>query len=100
MYPIDLEGKKGIIFGIANHRSIAWAIAQILGEAGAQLALTYQNERLRKRVSELGETLKGSLLLECDVTSDDQIASVFAEVAQNFGSLDFLVHSIAYANRG
>ncbi len=99
MYPIDLGGKKGIIFGVANNRSIAWAIAQILAGAGARLAFTYQNERLRDRVSKLAGTLDSPLLLECDVTDDEQIASVFAEVARQFGGLDFLVHSIAYANR-
>ena len=99
MYPIDLAGKKGIIFGIANNRSIAWAIAQILNGAGAQLALTYQNERLLERVSKLAEALGGSLLLECDVSNDEQIDSVFREVAERFGALDFLVHSVAYAQR-
>ena len=70
MYPIELEGKKGIVFGVANNRSIAWAIAQVLGEAGAQLAITYQNERLRERVSKLAETLGNSVVLECDVGDD------------------------------
>jgi len=99
VYQIDLGGKKGLIFGVANNRSIAWAIAQILSRAGAQLALAYQNERLRERVSKLAETLEGTLLLECDVTSDKQIDSVFKAVDQGFGGLDFLVHSIAYASR-
>ena len=99
MYRIDLAGKKGVIFGAANNRSIAWAIAQILHEAGAQLALTYQNERLRDRVSKLAGTLEGALVLECDVSDDEQISSVFSEVEHRFGGLDFLVHSIAYANR-
>jgi enoyl-[acyl-carrier protein] reductase I len=99
VYPIDLAGKKGIIFGVANNRSIAWAIAHILGGAGAQLALTYQNERLKDRVSNLAETLEGALVLECDVTDDQQIESVFGEVGERFGGLDFLVHSVAYANR-
>ena len=99
MYPIDLGGKKGIVFGVANDRSIAWAIARILGGAGAQLALTYQNERLMGRVSKLAQTLDEALLLECDVSNDDQIASVFGEIAQRFGGLDFLVHSVAYAVR-
>jgi len=99
VYPIDLAGKKGIIFGIANNRSIAWAIAQILNGAGAQLALTYQSERLRERVSKLAESLGDSLLLECDVSNDEQIDSVFREVADRFGALDFLVHSVAYAQK-
>ena len=99
MYPIDLGGKKGLIFGVANNRSIAWAIAQILNGAGAQVALAYQSERLKERVLKLAETLDGALLLECDVSSDEQIASVFTEVARQFGNLDFLVHSVAYAVR-
>ena len=99
MYPIDLRGKKGMVVGVANNRSIAWGIAQVLSSAGARLAFTYQNERLRERVSKLAETLEGALLLECDVTRDDQIESVFGAVAQQFGGLDFLVHSIAFANR-
>ena len=99
MYPVDLDGKKCIVFGVANNHSIAWAIAQTLAGAGAQLALTYQNQRLRARVSALAETLERALLLECDVSDDEQIATVFQEVAQQFGGLDFVVHSIAYANR-
>ena len=96
MYPIDLEGKNGIVFGVANDRSIAWAIAQVLQQAGARLAFTYQNERLKDRVAKL---VGGSLLLECDVSDDQRIASVFGEVAEQFGNLDFLVHSVAFANR-
>ena len=99
MYSIDLEGKKGLVFGVANNRSIAWAIAQLLGEAGASLALAYQGERLKSRVEELASTLQEPLLLECDVTSDQQIESLFEQVAGAFGGLDFLVHSIAFANR-
>ncbi len=99
MYPIDLDGKKGLIFGVANNRSIAWAIAQVLHAAGARLAFAYQNERLGERVSKLAETMDGSLLMECDVTSEDNIASAFAQVAEGFGGLDFLVHSIAFAVR-
>lgn len=99
MYPIDLEGKKGLVFGVANNRSIAWAIAQVLGAAGVRLAITYQNERLKERVSKLAETLDSALLLPCDVSDDEQMASVFNEVDRAFGSLDFLIHSVAYANR-
>ncbi|MCE2463206.1 MAG: enoyl-ACP reductase [Dehalococcoidia bacterium] len=99
MYQIDLSGKKGIVFGVANDRSIAWAIAQILSGAGAHLVLTYQNERLRGRVSKLAESLDNALMLECDVSDDEQIASVFQGVAREFDNLDFLVHSIAYASR-
>ncbi len=99
MYPIDLAGKVGLILGVANHRSIAWAIARALHNAGARLALTYQGERLRERVSKLADTLEGSAILECDVTDDGQIEAVFKDIASRYGNLDFLVHSIAYANR-
>ena len=99
MYPIDLSGKKGIVFGVANDRSIAWAIARALGEAGAQLALTYQNDRLKERVVRLADTLEGAITLPCDAADDEQISSLFAQVGEEFGDISFLVHSIAYANR-
>jgi enoyl-[acyl-carrier protein] reductase I len=99
LYPIDLSGKKGIVFGVANDRSIAWAIANILAQAGARLALTYQNDRLKDRVVRLAGTLDEALTLPCDATDDDQIAGVFQQVGESFGDISFLVHSIAYANR-
>ena len=99
MYPIDLSGRKGIVFGVANDRSIAWAIASTLAQAGARLALTYQNERLKDRVVRLADTLEGGLALPCDATDDDEIVSVFERVSEAFGDISFLVHSIAYANR-
>ena len=99
MYPIDLSGKRGVILGVANERSIAWAIAEILAQAGARIALTYQNERLKDRVSGLADTLDGALLLECDATDDRQISDMFQQVEAEFGEISFLVHSIAFANR-
>ena len=99
MYPIDLSGKKGIVFGVANDRSIAWAIAKILGEAGARLALAYQNERLQERVTRLADTLDGAIALPCDASDDGQIQRVFEQVGDAFGDISFLVHSIAFANR-
>ena len=99
MYSIDLKGKKGIIFGVANDRSIAWAIAQILDGAGVQLALAYQNERLLDRVSKLAKTCRDAIILQCDLSDDGQIESLFDDVRQQLGGLDFLVHSVAYANR-
>ena len=99
MYPIDLSGKKGIVFGVANDRSIAWAIAKILGEAGARLALAYQNERLQERVTRLADTLDGAIALPCDASDDAQIQGVFEQVGDAFGDISFLVHSIAFANR-
>jgi enoyl-[acyl-carrier protein] reductase I len=99
VYPIDLSGKSGVVFGVANERSIAWAIASALARAGAQLALTCQGERLKERVVRLADSLEGSLVLECDATNDDQIAAVFQKVGEIFGDICFVVHSIAYAQR-
>jgi enoyl-[acyl-carrier protein] reductase I len=92
-----LEGKTGIVFGVANKRSIAWAIAQALAGAGMRLAFTYQGERLKEKVEELTASLPGSLLLPCDVTSDAEIEAVYASVDREFGKLDALLHSVAFA---
>lgn len=92
-----LEGKSGIIFGVANKRSIAWAIAQALSGAGMRLAFTYQGERLKETVEGLTAGIDGALLLPCDVTSDEEIDRVFGQVGESFGKLDALVHSVAYA---
>lgn len=99
MYPIDLSGKYGLIFGVANKRSIAWAIAQCLAQAGARLAFTYQGERLKPKVAELTDSLPQALLLPCDVSDDAQIASVFKQISESFSQLDYLVHSVAFAPR-
>ncbi len=99
MYPIDLKGKKGVVLGVANDRSIAWSIARVLGQAGARLALTYQGERLKERVTRLADTLEGALVIPCDATDDDQIEALFKSVKEEFGDISFLVHSIAYANK-
>jgi enoyl-[acyl-carrier protein] reductase I len=94
-----LEGKTGIIFGVANKRSIAWAIAQALSREGMRLAFTYQGERLKESVEELTTKMSDSLLLGCDVTADSEIDAVFKEVDEKFGKLDVLVHSVAFAPR-
>jgi enoyl-[acyl-carrier protein] reductase I len=95
-----LKDKFGLIFGVANKRSIAWATAQSLSEAGARLAFTYQGERLRENVEGLTrETMPNSLLLQCDVTRQDEVDETFKSVKEEFGRLDFLIHSIAYAPR-
>ena len=94
-----LEGKTGIIFGVANKRSIAWAIAQALSAQGMRLAFTYQGERLKESVEELTTKMSGSVLLPCDVTSDTEIDAVFKTVDEQFGKLDVLVHSVAFAPR-
>src|SRR5947208_15644076 len=94
----QLAGKTGIIFGVANKRSIAWAIAQAWARAGATLAFTYQGERLKENVEELAGTFGAdTLLLPCDVTSDEQIDRVFAEAGRKFGKLHLLLHSVAFA---
>ena len=93
----DLSGKHGLVVGVANRRSIAWAIAQAAGAAGARLAVTYQGERLEDNVRELSETLDSPLVMPLDVTADDQIAAVAAAIDRDFGGLDFLVHCAAFA---
>ncbi len=94
-----LEGKRGLIIGVANKRSIAWGIAQKATEAGAQLCLTYQNERLGENVRELATELKQPLLTMMDVGSDSQIVMAFDEIRKKWGKLDFVVHAVAYAPR-
>jgi enoyl-[acyl-carrier protein] reductase I len=92
-----LDGKHGLILGVANKRSIAWAIAQALAGAGMRLAFTYQGDRLKENVEELAATVPGSILYPCDVGSDTDIAAVFDGITRDFGVLDTLVHSVAYA---
>jgi enoyl-[acyl-carrier protein] reductase I len=95
----ELTGKTGLIVGVANKRSIAWAIAQALAARGARLAVTYQGERLQENVRELCASLTDPLILPLDVTDDGQIAQVFEAVGGAFGGLDFLVHGAAFAPR-
>jgi enoyl-[acyl-carrier protein] reductase I len=94
-----LSNKSGLIVGVANKRSIAWAIAQAASSAGARLALTYQGERLEENVRELSAGLTDPVVLPCDVTDDAQIASVFEQLERSFGGLDFVVHGAAFAAR-
>jgi len=94
-----MAGKRGIIFGVANEMSIAWGIAQQLHAAGATLGFTYLNGSLEKRVRPLAESLGSTLILPCDVASDEQIEQTFAAVQKAWGKLDFMVHSLAFANR-
>src|SRR4051794_19998510 len=92
------EGKRGLVLGVANKRSIAWSIAKRLADGGAQLAFTYQGERIEKSVRELADSVSSPLVTACDVRSDDDVARVFEEVGQAFGGqLDLLVHSVAFA---
>jgi len=92
------EGKRGLVLGVANKRSIAWAIARRLAAAGAELAFTYQGERIEKSVRELAGSVSSPLVTECDVRSDEDVARVFREVGEAFdGGLDLLVHAVAFA---
>jgi enoyl-[acyl-carrier protein] reductase I len=93
----DLAGKHGLIVGVANKRSIAWAIAQAAQAAGARLALTYQSERLEENVRELAEKLERPIVAPCDVAFDEQIADLVATIDREFGGLDFFVHGAAFA---
>ncbi|MDX6404745.1 MAG: enoyl-[acyl-carrier protein] reductase [Blastocatellia bacterium] len=95
-----LKNKQGIIFGVANKRSIAWATAQALHEAGARLAFTYQGDRLKDNVEGLTKAeMPDSPLISCDVTKQEEVDETFKRVAAEFGRLDFLIHSIAFAPR-
>jgi enoyl-[acyl-carrier protein] reductase I len=94
-----LQGKHGLIVGVANKRSIAWAIAQAASAAGARLAVTYQGERLEENVRELAEGLDRPLILPCDVTSDAQLDALFTAIDGEFGGLDFVVHGAAFARK-
>src|SRR5438876_3159286 len=93
----DLSGKHGLIVGVANKRSLSWAIAQAAARAGARLALTYQGERLEENVRELAAKLEQPLVVPCDVASDQQIADLAASLDREFGGLDFLIHGAAFA---
>jgi len=99
MFTLDLSGKTGAVFGVANHRSLAWSIAQQLHAAGARLAFSYAGERLKDKVESLAGTLEGSLVFDCDVTRDEDIARVFQKLSGSFDKLSYLVHSVAFANK-
>jgi enoyl-[acyl-carrier protein] reductase I len=94
-----LEGKKALIFGVANDKSIAWAVAEAYRREGAEVALAYAGEAVAKRVIPLGESIDARLILPCDVRSDADLAELFAAVDKLWGGLDILVHSVAFANK-
>src|SRR5688572_24819985 len=94
-----LEGKTGLVMGVANKRSIAWGIANAANKAGARLILTYQNERLGENVRELAPQLNDPILLECDVASDEQIQTLMSRIGEQAGHLDFIAHVLAFAPR-
>jgi enoyl-[acyl-carrier protein] reductase I len=92
-----LQGKRGIIFGVANKRSLAWAIAQAAHREGAEIALTYQSDRLKENVEELAPEVGAKLLLQCEATQEADLTRVFGTLEKEWGSLDFMVHAIAFA---
>ena len=94
-----MTGKKGLIMGVANKRSIAWGIARACAEQGAEIAFSYQGEALKKRVAPLAEEIGVSQLLECDVTNEDSVAAAFAALGEVWGELDFVVHAIAFSDK-
>lgn len=94
-----LEGKKALIFGVANDKSIAWAVAEAYRREGAEIALAYAGEAVAKRVIPLAESIGATLVLPCDVRSDADLAELFATVGSTWGGLDILVHSVAFANK-
>lgn len=94
-----MEGKRGLIMGVANNRSIAWGIAQACHEQGAELAFTFQGEALGKRVTPLAESLGSDIVLDCDVTDDESMDNVFATLEEKWGKLDFLVHAIGFSDK-
>jgi enoyl-[acyl-carrier protein] reductase I len=92
-----LENKQGLVIGVANHRSIAWAICRSLATAGARLAVTYQNERLEATVRKLASELPGAHVMPCDLMVEDDVTRLYEDLGRTFGRLDFLVHSVAFA---
>jgi enoyl-[acyl-carrier protein] reductase I len=99
MYTIDLTGKNALVMGVANHRSLSWAIAQCLHQAGANLCITYQGERLQKMVEELVSGQERITVAECDVTKDESIDAVARRLESERGSIEMLVHGIAFARK-
>ena len=94
-----MAGKRGLVMGVANNRSIAWGIAKACADQGAELAFTYQGEALQKRVLPLAESVGSNLVMPCDVTDAASMDAVFERLSKEWGKLDFLVHAIAYANK-
>src|ERR1700688_4303646 len=94
-----MAGKKGLVMGVANERSIAWGIAKACHEQGAKVAFTFQGEALEKRVRPLAGSIGADIILPCDVTNTASIDATFAELKQKWGELDFVVHAIAFTNK-
>lgn len=96
---LNLEGKKFVVFGIANNKSLAWFISQQLHKAGAKIAVNYINEKMEKRVRPLAEEVEAELIEECDVTNDAHLDSFFSKVEEKFGTIDGVIHAVAFAER-
>ncbi|HAQ33146.1 MAG TPA: NADH-specific enoyl-ACP reductase, partial [Rhodospirillaceae bacterium] len=94
-----MAGKKGLIMGVANDRSIAWGIARTLYDHGAEMAFTFQGEALEKRVRPLAESVGSNIVLPCDVNGESAIEEVFSSLGKSWGELDFVVHAIAYSDK-
>jgi enoyl-[acyl-carrier protein] reductase I len=94
-----LVGKKGIIFGVANHSSIAWAITQTLHQHGAEIALTYQSEKLESRIKPLADEISCEILIKCDVSDQGSLDNVFDKISKQWGKIDFIVHAIGFSDR-
>lgn len=99
MIQIDLKGKRGLVMGVANGRSLGWAIAERLQAAGAELAFSYQGERLKEDLEKLTREMPGTRLYQCDVTKEEELAATFADLKETWGTLDYVVHSIGFAPR-
>lgn len=97
MFTIDMSGRTALVTGVANQRSLAWAVTRCLHEAGARLCLTYQGDRIREKVESLAAELRDPLVLEMDVTNEEQVGAVFEKVGADCGRLDYLLHSVAHA---
>lgn len=94
-----MKGKKGLIMGVANNKSLAWGISQAVSAQGAELAFTYQGDALKKRVTPLAESIGSDIILPCDVTDNASVEATFAEIADKWGEIDFIVHAIAYSDK-
>ena len=99
MIEIQLQGKRGLVMGVSNARSLGWAIAERLQAAGAELAFSYQGERLKEDLEKLTRDMPGARLYPCDVTREEELQAMFADLKESWGSLDYVVHSIAFAPR-
>ena len=96
---MDLKNKKGLIMGVANDKSIAWGIAQQCAKYGAELAFTYQNEMLLKRIEPLAKSVGSNTLIQCEVDREGSIKKAFKEIEEKWGRLDFFVHAVAFADK-